>query len=153
MNAGYQATEQFFNEVSWKYETAENVFRCDVELESGEYATVHVDTDDTMIVVFTSLQYSVKQNLFDKVLRMANIINLANPVGSIFLDEEENTIVCRFGQAYPKQDMTGDDIGGQVSFTIDMIERISKVFPKLEDGTYQPEETALMVIAPEETEE
>ena len=62
MNAGYQATEQFFKDVGWKYETAENVFRCDVELESGEYATVHVDTDDTMVVVFTALQYEIESD-------------------------------------------------------------------------------------------
>ena len=48
---------------------------------------------------------------------------------------------------------SGYDIGAQISFTIDVTERISKVFPKLEDGTYQPEEVALLVIAPEDTEE
>lgn len=152
MNAGYQATEQFFKDVNWEYETAENVFRCSVGLETEEVG-VHIDTDDSMIVVFTALRHELKEQLFDKILKMLNIINLANPVGSVFLDEEEKVILCRFGQVYPKQNMTADDIGAQVSFTIDTIEKISKVLPKLEDGTYEPEEVALLVVAPEETAE
>ncbi|MEE5993579.1 MAG: hypothetical protein V3G42_10105 [Oscillospiraceae bacterium] len=153
MNTGYQATKQFFKDVNWKYETAENVFRSDVELETSQYATIHIDTDDTMIVVFTALQYKIKERLFDKILRMVNVLNMLNPVGSVFLDVEERMILCRFGQVYPKQNMTADDVGAQVSFVLDVIERISKVLPKLEDGTHEPEEVALLVIAPEDAEE
>ncbi|HAJ96950.1 MAG TPA: hypothetical protein DCO72_04365 [Ruminococcus sp.] len=153
MNTGYQATEQFFKDVNWKYETAENVFHCVVELESGECASVHVDTSDNTIIVFTALQHEINEKMFDKVLRMLNIINMASPVGSLFLDEETKLILCRFGQVYSSQNMTADDIGAQVSYTMDTVELISKFLPKLEDGTYQPEEVALMVIDPQETKE
>lgn len=153
MNAGYKATENFLKSIGWEYETAENVFRCSVELETEEVGAVHIDTDDDMIVVFTALQREMKEQLFDKILKMLNIINLANPVGSVFLDEEEKIILCRFGQVYPKKNMTADDVGAQVSFTIDMVEKISKVLPNLEDGTHEPEELALLVIAPEDAEE
>ena len=152
MNEGYQATEQFFKEIGWKYDTVEDVFHCVVELESGKCASVHVDTSSSTIIVFTALQHEINEKLFDKVLRMLNIINMASPVGSLFLDEETKLILCRFGQVYSNQDMTADEIGAQVSYTIDTIELIDKFLPKLEDGSYQPEEGALMVIAPEDTE-
>ena len=147
MNAGYKATEKFFKEIGWKYETVENVFRCEVELNSKtKYAVINIDTEDTSVVVFVSLNYRIKENMYANVLKMLNLLNMSNPVSSLFLDMEEQMIMCRYGHFYLDKNVNPDMVGAQVGFSIDIVEKIGNVLGDLEKKKISAEEAVVRVM-------
>ncbi len=147
MNAGYKATEKFFKQIGWKYEIVENVFRCEVELNSKtKYAVINIDTEDKCVVVFVSLNYKIKKSMFADILKMLNLLNMSNPASSLFLDMEEQMIMCRFGHFYLDGNVDSNMVGAQVGFSIDIIEKLGNILPDLEKKKFSVEQAVALMM-------
>ena len=150
-----QAVKDFFKENNWEYGEQEGCFESGVQLEGEiEGALLQIDSNNGGIVVLCGLDYDIPQENFIEVTALCNIVNMLLPTGAMFLDTVEHILVCRLGQFYGEGNASGEDVGEQVTFCIEMIEKAADVLGELIDGELSPEEAAeqMMMMSPGEGE-
>lgn len=151
MDRNTRAVQAFFEENQWEYNEQDGCFESGIALD-GEIggALLQADANNGGIVVLAGLDYDVPEDAFEEVIELCNLVNMLLPTGAMFLDPVEHIIVCRLGQYYGDDKATPDDVGEQVTFCLDMIEKTAGVLGTLIDGEISAEEAADAMLRPEE---
>ena len=149
-----QAVRDFFKENGWEYGEQEGCFESGVSLE-GEIpgAMLQIDSNNGGIVVLSGLDYDIPEESFADVMELCNMVNMLLPTGAMFLDPAERILVCRLGQYYGEGNAEPNDVGEQVSFCLDILEKAAGVIQGLTSGELEPMEAADMILRPAEEED
>lgn len=144
-----EAVKAFFEENDWDYNEQEGAFESGIALEGDiEGALLQIDANNGGVVVLAGLDYDVPAEANEDALDLCNIVNMLLPTGALFLDITERIIVCRLGQYYGEDKATANDIGEQVSFCLDMIEKVADVIDAVVEGNMTPDEAAEQMLRP-----
>ena len=148
-----QAVRDFFRENDWEYGEQEGCFESGVTIEGDiPGAMLQIDSNNGGIVVLAGLDFDIPSESFAEVMELCNMVNMLLPTGAMFVDTAERIIVCRLGQYYGEGNAKSEDVGEQVSFCLDMIEKAASCIAGLTDGDLTPDEAAEMMIKPAEEE-
>lgn len=146
-----QAVKAFFEENQWEFNEQDGCFESGVSLNGDiEGALLQVDANNGGIVVLAGLDYDVPSETTMEVLELCNLVNMLLPTGALFLDVSERIVVCRLGQYYGEGKAEANDVGEQVTFCLDMIEKVAAVITGLTEGDLTPDEAAEQMLRPEE---
>ena len=149
MDSNASAVKAFFEENNWEYGCEDGCFESGVALDGEiEGALLQVDANNGGIVVLAGLDYDIPQESFAEVLELCNLVNMLLPTGALFLDMHEHIMVCRLGQFYGDGAATSDDVGEQVTFCLDMIEKVAAVISGIVEGDLGAEEAADQMLRP-----
>ena len=149
-----QAVRDFFKENGWEYGEQEGCFESGVSLDSEiEGAMLQIDSNNGGIVVLAGLDFDIPCESFAEVMELCNMLNMLLPTGAMFLDTAERILVCRLGQYYGEGNADANDVGEQVSFCLDMLEKAANCIQGLTDGELTPDEAAEMILRPADMEE
>ena len=149
-----QAVRDFFKTNNWEYGEQDGCFESAVSLESEiEGAMIQIDSNNGGIVVLTGLDYDIPQESFTDVMELCNMVNMLLPTGALFLDIAERILVCRLGQYYGEGAADTEDVGEQVAFCLDIIEKAANCIQAVIDEEISPDEAAEMILRPADTEE
>ena len=148
-----QAVRDFFKENGWEYGEQEGCFESGVSLE-GEIpgAMLQIDSNNGGIVVLSGLDFDIPEESFSDVMEFCNMVNMLLPTGAMFLDPAERILVCRLGQYYGEGNAEVNDVGEQVSFCLDILEKASNVIQALTSGEIDAMEAADMILRPADME-
>lgn len=155
MDTNTRAVKAFFEENQWEYNEQDGCFESGVALDNGdvEGALLQVDANNGGIVVLAGLDFDVPSDSFGEVLELCNMVNMLLPTGALFLDMTERIVVCRLGQYYGDGKAEANDVGEQVTFCLDMIEKVASVIIGLTEGELSPDEAAEIMLRPAEDAE
>ncbi|MBQ4466224.1 MAG: YbjN domain-containing protein [Oscillospiraceae bacterium] len=146
-----QAVKAFFEENQWEFNEQDGCFESGVSLNGDiEGALLQVDANNGGIVVLAGLDYDVPSETTMEVLELCNLVNMLLPTGALFLDVSERIVVCRLGQYYGEGKAEANDVGEQVTFCLDMIEKVAAVITGLTEGDLTPDEAAEQMLRPAE---
>lgn len=148
-----QAVRDFFKENGWEYDEQEGCFESGVSLDGDiEGAMLQIDSNNGGIVVLAGLDYDIPSESAAEVMELCNLVNMLLPTGAMFMDTEERILVCRLGQYYGEGKADSNDVGEQVTFCLDMIERAAACITGLTEGELTPDEAAETMLRPAEEE-
>ena len=148
-----QAVRDFFKENGWEYGEQEGCFESGVSLDGDiEGAMLQIDSNNGGIVVLAGLDYDIPQESAAEVMEFCNMLNMLLPTGAMFMDTAERILVCRLGQYYGEGNVSAEDVGEQVTFCLDMIEKAAACIIGLTEGDLTPDEAAEMLLRPAEEE-
>ena len=149
-----QAVRGFFQENNWEYSETDGCFESGVQLE-GEAggALLQIDSNNGGIVVLAGLDYDIPEESIAEVISLCNLVNMLLPTGALFLDMAERILVCRLGQYYGDGNARSEDVGEQVSFCLDIIERAAVLIGGVIDGEIAPEDAAEQMLRPSDAAE
>lgn len=148
------AVRGFFEENSWDFREEEGMFESGVVLDGDvEGALLQIDSNNGGIVVLSGLDYDIPEESFNDIYELCNMVNMLLPTGAMFLDPTEHLVIVRLGQYYGEGNAETSDVGEQVNFCLDMMERLGSVIIPLTEGGMQPEEAASVLLRPEEEAE
>lgn len=152
MDTNTLAVKAFFEENNWNYNMNEGCFESGVSLENDvvEGALLQIDSNNGGIVVLAGLDFDIPEEGFTSVLELCNMLNMLLPTGAMFVDFTEHIVICRLGQYYGEGKAGANDVGEQVAFCLDMLEKLAVVIAELTDGTMSPDEAAEMMLRPTE---
>ena len=111
---------------------------------------LQIDSNNGGIVVLSGLDYDIPEESFADVMELCNMVNMLLPTGAMFLDPAERILVCRLGQYYGEGNAEPNDVGEQVSFCLDILEKAASVIQGLTSGELEPMEAADMILRPAE---
>ena len=145
-----KAVIAFFEQNEWEYREDEGAFESGVSLEGDvEGALLQIDANNGGIVVLCGLDYDIQTEAFAVLFEFCNLVNMLLPTGAVFLDTTEQIIVTRLGQYYGEGKASGDDVGEQVAFCIDLVERISSVLSSVINGEVSPADATELILRPQ----
>lgn len=151
MDANTRAVQAFFEENQWEYCEQDGCYESGVSLESEiEGALLQIDANNGGIVVLAGLDFDIPEDSFEEVLELCNLVNMLLPTGALFLDVTEHIVVCRLGQYYGDGCAKASDVGEQVAFCLDILERTADCIGALTDGEISSEEAAEQILRPAE---
>lgn len=148
-----QAVRDFFKENEWEYGEEDGCFESGVSLNAEiEGAMLQIDSNNGGIVVLTGLDFDIPQDSFADVIELCNMVNMLLPTGALFIDTAEHILVCRLGQFYGEGNADSNDVGEQVAFCLDILEKVANCIQGVTDGELDPLEAADMILRPADPE-
>lgn len=146
MNAA-EAVRAFLKKDDWKFDEADGWFQTAAMMENDRPVLVQINTIDLGLIILSALEGEIPEEKHIAALSYANALNTLFPMGCMYFDTEEKTLVIRNSIMFEERDVTDETVANLFYFCLDLWLAASEPLNGLLEGKLSPDEAAMQTFA------